>query len=195
MVKRSHDCTAVNSPSFTQYEGFLSGNNKYIDTNYAPISQAVRFQQNSASIGAYGVSTGLTGNYRALIQLDESTANYESIFSISRVGTVSFASANSSGGTSLGTNATISAMIISSRTTASLHKSYWNGIYKAQSTVASVAIPATSGNFIIYDKALLGYDGKCAFAFIGKGLSDEQAFGVTMAIENYMDSNGKGIII
>ena len=55
LVKRQHDATAVNSPTFTQWEGFTGNENTYahISTNYYPRTQAVSYALNSGSFGIY----------------------------------------------------------------------------------------------------------------------------------------------
>ena len=51
LVKNSHHGTAVNSPTFTQYESFKGdGLTSYIDDNYNPSTQAVKYTQNNASL-------------------------------------------------------------------------------------------------------------------------------------------------
>ncbi len=49
------DYTAVNSPTFTTNEGFQgNGTSSYIDTNFDVLNDSVNFEQNNASMGAYG---------------------------------------------------------------------------------------------------------------------------------------------
>ena len=46
--------TAVNSPTFTANQGYNgNGTNSYLNTNYNPSTQGVKFTQNSASMGIY----------------------------------------------------------------------------------------------------------------------------------------------
>lgn len=53
-VKGYKNCTAVNSPSFTAYRGFVSnGTTSYINTNYNPAANGVQLTTNSISFGAY----------------------------------------------------------------------------------------------------------------------------------------------
>lgn len=54
MVKRSHDCTAAAAPTFTASRGVTgNGTTQFLDTNYNPATQGVRYVLNSASIGVY----------------------------------------------------------------------------------------------------------------------------------------------
>ena len=46
--------TAVNSPTFTANQGYNgNGTNSYLNTNYNPTTQGVKFTRNSASLGFY----------------------------------------------------------------------------------------------------------------------------------------------
>jgi lysophospholipase L1-like esterase len=52
--KRLTPYTPVNNPTFTLNEGFEgNGTSSYINTNYNPLTDAVNFQLNNASIGVY----------------------------------------------------------------------------------------------------------------------------------------------
>jgi hypothetical protein len=54
LVKRAHDAVAVNSPTFTPYEGWAGdGISSYIDTNYNPATEADNYSLNNASLGVY----------------------------------------------------------------------------------------------------------------------------------------------
>lgn len=54
LVKRSHDGTPQNSPTWTQHQGVASnGSTSYVDLNFAPSSQGVRWVADSASFGFY----------------------------------------------------------------------------------------------------------------------------------------------
>ena len=50
----AHQCTLVNSPTFTSNDGFLgNGTSSYIDTNFNPASSGVNYTLNDASIFTY----------------------------------------------------------------------------------------------------------------------------------------------
>jgi hypothetical protein len=54
LVKRSHDAVAVNSPTFTPYEGFAGdGISSYLNTNYNPSASGSNYTLNNASLGIY----------------------------------------------------------------------------------------------------------------------------------------------
>ena len=55
--------TAVNSPTFTPNQGYQgNGSTSYLNSNFTPSTQGVKYTQNSASIFAYS-RTNNTGNY------------------------------------------------------------------------------------------------------------------------------------
>ena len=50
-IKRAHDSTLVNAPTFTAKEGFKgNGSTKYINNNYTPSTDAVQLSRDSATI-------------------------------------------------------------------------------------------------------------------------------------------------
>lgn len=54
LIKRQHDITAFNSPTFVQYEGFYgNGTSSYLDTNFSGKTQGVTYTLDNASIGMY----------------------------------------------------------------------------------------------------------------------------------------------
>lgn len=54
MVKRAHDCTKVNAVAFVASRGFTgNGTTSYLNTNYNPSTQGVRYVLNSACLGVY----------------------------------------------------------------------------------------------------------------------------------------------
>lgn len=54
LVKRLHDATAVNSPTFTALEGFTgNGSSSYIDTNYNAKTQGINYTKDNCSLGVY----------------------------------------------------------------------------------------------------------------------------------------------
>ena len=61
LVKRSHDATAVNSPTFTQWQGFAgNGTTSYINTNYNVGTQGVNWATTSAGVFLYNRTNILT---------------------------------------------------------------------------------------------------------------------------------------
>ena len=196
LVKNAHHATAVNSPTFTQYEGFQGdGISKHIKTNYNPSTEAERYSLNNASFGIYyrkTVSDGLTkingcwynaNTGRTTISLastainDSSATNNTSAITepnvglkvVSRSGSlVSYGTYNSE----ITNNNTLSTEIADSDI-------YLLAIYRINS----------SPNYIGY------YDSsQISFSFLGRGITTGEYAIIMSAFEAYMDANGKGVI-
>lgn len=54
LLQSSYGGTAVNAPAFTPDQGFTGANTRYVDTNFNPSTAAGRFQQDNASVFAWG---------------------------------------------------------------------------------------------------------------------------------------------
>ena len=191
LVKNAHHATAVNSPTFTKYEGFKgNGTTSYIDTNYNPSTQGSRFKQNDASIGVYtrdsikdkGAPTGLTSSSSQSVLVVASTTLYYGCNSSSPSKIIHDGRAG---------------LYTIYRSAAAATFARVNKIALASSATASVA--PISGNFWICgrnktDAAGTYNNNQIAFQFLGKSLSTTHADIIVDAIEAYMDANGKGVI-
>lgn len=81
LVKRAHDATAVNSPVFTQFEGF-KGNRAggaYIDLNYNPTTDAVNVKLNDASYGVYTMQNPAEGDEIEMGDVNSRTIIYSKV--------------------------------------------------------------------------------------------------------------------
>ena len=58
----AYDLTLINSPTFTQYEGFTGAAGKALDTNYIPLSNAVKFLVNAFSNSVYQRDNNTNGS-------------------------------------------------------------------------------------------------------------------------------------
>ena len=54
--------TAVNSPTFTPNLGYVGGATKYLNTNYNPSTQGVKFSLNNCSVSTYQSTTSPSGS-------------------------------------------------------------------------------------------------------------------------------------
>lgn len=198
LVKNAHYATAVNSPTFTQYEGFKgNGTSSYIDTNYNTKNEASAASVNSTALGIYsrtdvaevkadiGAVTTATGAYGSMIM----TRNILNEF----IGAINM---QNTGGT-VGTNTNSTGMYILSRLLGTEFKGYKNKVAIGTPTRNSVLIE--DAELFILCRSLgivpnLFSNRQISFAFLGKGLNEAQAGVVTDAVEAYMDANGKGVI-
>lgn len=199
------NATAVNSPTFTAFEGYTgNGTSSYINTNWngRTAGHAVAYTLNSASFGIYfrtttdkagfevhGVwSTSPDGGNGSRLQLNRPNGA-DNNYSIS---------INSSFNASASTDR-ISGMYVGSRTASNVQHLYLNSDTKVNGTATTTKIP--NQNVLLL--ALTNTDGSAlffendqiAFAFLGKGFTETQVRQITNCFENkYMDSNGKGVI-
>ena len=186
LVKRSHDATAVNNPTFTALEGFTgNGTSSYIDTNYNAATQAINYTLNTCSYGLYLkiLSSVTTGD----------------LFAATTTGRIEIIGNNSVTGNRVYLNALeklISltknvGMWIDSRLSTTAISRMINKSYGTETNNA-VIIPDSN---VLIQKSAYGYsNSQLSFLFIGKDLTQANGNTITDAFEAYMDANGKGVI-
>jgi len=187
LVKRTHDATAVNAPTFTPYEGFAGdGISMYIGTNYNPASDTIKYTLNDAAFGAYT---------RVL-----STISSGTIFSYSPGKYLRLNTINSAAGDRVYINAdyvtialvNAAGMWITGRTS-SENISYM--INKSYSTNTKTSVGLPDAEVTIFKGYTGAYtDGQLSFLFIGKSLTQANMETITDIFEALMDANGKGVI-
>lgn len=192
LVKRQHDATAVNSPTFTQWEGFTGDmTSSYLNTNYNPATQKVAYSLNSASLGVYSrtdnnstpsVDLGVDG----WADIDIRSNNLY-VIRINTTGNTTFANTNSVG------------FFVSSRTANNLTTAFKNGVQIGSSSLTSFDIP--NGTMYLGCVHIIATDvpayftaRQYAYAFIGAGLTASEVSKLTNCIEWYMDSVNRGVI-
>lgn len=139
-----HQHTLFDSPSFTTNQGFAgNGSSMYINTNFKPQTNGVKYQQNSASYGYYifsGGNTGLTVRFGARTGFDNQHS-YEF--------RNKFADINTSSQTDVGTVLT-NGFRHFNRSGAATTQRFINGVLNG----TSAAISSTPTNFDFYVLAL-----------------------------------------
>jgi len=204
LVKRSHDATAVNSPTFTALEGFKgNGTASYLNSNWngRTAGHANAYSLNSASFGIYfrtntdaaaielhgawsTTADGATKNRLQMGRPNGHSTNYE-------IGMNSSAEANS-------IDERIAGMLVLSRTASNIQKLYMNKIVKVEGTAVTTKIP--NQNVMLLSLINAGASVKffendqISFGFLGKGLTLNDIGIITDTFEAYMDSNNKGVI-
>jgi len=197
LVKRSHDATAVNSPTFIQWEGFAgNGTTSYINTNYNPFTEGVVFTQNSASLSIYrrtmnSVSTSLIGATQAGVAASI-IYNHTPI-------TTTYYNLNTTTDINYLSSPTAPSMLTTSRTGASSVAFYTNStLLVSSSSNNSTGIP--NGNIFISAENLIGTGARrfstaqLSFAMMGMGLTSTEVGKLTNCVEWYMDALNKGVI-
>lgn len=194
IAKDAHHATAVNSPLFTQFEGFTgNGTSSYINTNYNAAVDGVRFTLNDASIGHYNrTELTVSANY----QIGAKTSSNVGVYiylrqseSSTRVGINQSYFTNASQLSSIG-------LKILSRSSDSV-LNYYNNKVGSNLSYASSAVP----NLNFYDLAanqggspLFYNPSQFSLRFIGKNITESNVAVIVDSFEAYMDSNGKGVI-
>lgn len=198
LVKDSHHCTAVNSPTFTQYEGFVGGATKYLNTNYNSLTQGVNYVLNSATLGAY-VRTTTIGTYSILGTSDgvnesyiNPRLNYDTVGRFyCRINQATYTYKVASGDTK--------GMLIAARVGANAIDGYKNGTDLNCSGNTEVSTSLQNRNLYLLAINANGTPSQhspdqLSIAFAGKGFNGAELTAITNAIEAYMDANGKGVI-
>ena len=200
LIKRSHDATAVNSPTFTQWEGFRgNGTTSYLNTNYNPFSQGVRYTLNSGSIGTYSLDSVSGSGLRHLLgaeQVNTGDSTRTRIQATNPSTTNSFQNANGA----FITNLTPYGSITVSRESATSLKLYQNqNLVKTASTGDALVQKVLNLNYYICttnsngSPSATGYLGRISFSFIGAGLSDTEVRKVYNCIQWYMTQLNKQV--
>lgn len=198
IVKRQHDATAVNSPTFTQYEGFQgNGSSMYINTHFIPKS-GVTFTQNSASWCIY-IRNNITSAYMG-------SMNYAGDPPILTIIPYFY---DQYGYTYYGINdGTISVATI---TAPKRSDGFWilnrgnsttRGLYRNNNLIIEHSVTSTGcAPYEIYLDANNNGGGvnyhswhQVAFSMFGAGLNSGARTVVTNCIEEYMDARGKGVL-
>ena len=198
LVKRLHDATAVNSPTFTALEGFTGNStSSYIDTNYNPYTQGIKYTLNNISLGIYS-RTDVNGLY-CDIGCRTTTSDYTNI--LSRNGGITYMRLHS------GLNPVIQdaetnslGMFIAARNAADE-----TGLFGYHDKLSLDRLNAgnTSNipncNITIFARNYSGTPEQfsprqLSLAFAGKYFNSTEVRVITDAFEAYMDANGKGVI-
>jgi hypothetical protein len=195
LVKNAHHGTlGGTSPSFSQFEGFVSaGSTGYINSNYNPFTEeAVNYKLSDAAGGAYTRNDVVAGSSKTIFG-----NGTNSRMLLRYTGDLIRGSLNGGSISSLLGNAATSGLAVLRRAGNNIGVSKNGGAFE---TTANNATAIPNANFYI-----LGYnnegtftggtDSQISFCFFSKSVSDEDVLVIKNAIEAYMDSNEKGVII
>lgn len=197
LAKNAYHATAVNSPTFSQFEGFTrSSSTSYINTNFNLATNALKYELNSCSYGHYirtnsalDASDGgiVSGGNRTFTQIRRATNNAIIIDT----------NQGSNGNTKNNLVSDSTGFFITSRRSNILTDVYKNKSIITTDNISSSVLP--NGYVFILGINLNGTIGlsstrQQSFFFMSKVLSSSDITALTNAIESYMDSNGKGVI-
>jgi len=196
LVKRLHDATAYNTPTFTALEGYTgNGSSMYIDTNYNANTQGSRYTLDSASMGYYGRLNVTTGTPFGVFDNGGTTFSIINGRNSSNQFQVRL---NTAGAGVIGTNyVTGAGLYIGSRTASNVTNGYTNGVVGTTKTDLSVSMYNYT-HYILAAHRSVGATQystqQVSFAFAGRGLVQAEVTVIKNAFEAFMDANGKGII-
>jgi len=198
LAKNAHHATAVNAPTFTTLEGFTFANTKYLNTNYNPNTQGVRFTLNDCSLGIYS----RTSAAQATTDIGIRSGTTDIVILCRYTGDNCYCRLNNVNSASIdGANTEGKGMFIASR-----HNSAGTDLdgYKNKTAIThytntptSVAVPSLNlfiGCMNIGGNPLDFSTRQYSFVFAGKSLTQDNVDDITDLFEVYMDSNGKGVI-
>lgn len=199
LVRNAHYADAVNSPAWTQFEGFTgNGTSSYINSNYKQSTDKVNAVLDSTSLGIYIRTSQPLNSNSVEIGARTTTSSKCSFFQTSIAGSKVVATINdSTGRPSANVITELRGLFIASRKNASSFDIYQNGIKLENVSSESTAL----SEFNLFISALNNADSavgfsirQASFAFVSKGLTYAESLSLTNAFESYMGSNGKGVI-
>jgi hypothetical protein len=205
LVKNAHHATAVNAPTFTQYEGFNgNGTSNYIDINWngRTVGHAINYVLDSASFGIYfrtslnQPATGRSGSYSTTA--DGGPANRTIIIRPYSGSPTSLYFGINSGLKDLAAQMQISGMHITVRTANNAQRIDINKTTVLSGTELSTKIPNQNVLGLAAhreDSSITFHDpNQISVLLLGKGFSKSESDIITDAVEVYMDANSKGVI-
>lgn len=194
LVKRMYDATAVDSPTWTQYEGYeTDAISQYINYNYNPTTHAVNYTQNSASVGGYNRSNI---DSRLIAVGSTSAPSAQVIFKAKNTVYLRL-NQNVTGTVPAAANTDARGCYIATRNAANEQILWRNKVAIITSVIASTGIPNkvfNSGYTEIRLPAEFANIGQLSLFFAGRKFSESEVGVITDAFEAYMDANGKGVI-
>lgn len=185
--------TAVNSPTFTPYEGFTGdGSTSYINTNWNPSTDAQNYTLNDGLVTAY-LRLNIQSEYN--IGSDDGTNRID--IKLRNTSNQYWARINTGGYSNLAINAVGNGLALAMRTANNLTSGYLNTTLKGTTSDASTEIP----NLVIIILGVKRSTGTAYYgpqqiscAGMGASLSSAKRTILFNAIETCMDSLGKGVV-
>jgi hypothetical protein len=187
LVKRDHDAAAIDAISFTPFEGYTGATGDYLQVDYNPTVDSIAFGKNDASIGVYSMTDSDLAIYEMtvgvatdFIALQASNASNNMVVRVNQTNTSTKAIPSSLG------------MIIVCRPDQNTVSFFHNSTDLGDDVEASTAVPNAVTYVFKYSSTYSTRE--IAFACMGKNLTNEEVRKLTNCFEEYMDSNGKGVI-
>lgn len=136
----STPCTEVNSPTWTQYQGYTgNGTNMYLNTNYIPSTNGVQYTLNSSSCGVYS----RTNSSIAAYDIGATNGTNATAMACKWSDNLAYFSINANTSVSVGVTNSLG-LFSSSRVSATSLIGYQNGSNIVSGSPASVSVPTVS---------------------------------------------------
>lgn len=198
LVKRSHDATAVNSPTFTQWEGFAgNGSSSYLNTNYNVTTQRSAVSANNQSIGIYSRTDKVEDKNDMGVIINSLSDTSTSRIAIMYNATSGFVSL---GRSAAATVANSLGLFVGSRTASTTLAIYQNGTLLSMGAQSGTGTGISmNGNHYIcainrVGGAIWNFSTRqYSFSFIGAGLTATEVRQVYNCIQAYMTGIGKQV--
>lgn len=192
LVKRSFDCTKINSPSFTQYEGYSGDANvKCITTNFTPSTNAVAASQDNNGFGVYIRTSRAYSGLKRHGAYSGSTYTY-----VYPLATASSARSTNNGSS---TNSSYSTSVSRGLTSSLRYGS--DGFYTARNKSIGTMLSSVSTGMVAVKMWYMAANGlgtydeaQIAWGWYGKALSQAELNVLFDAVETYLDARGKGVV-
>lgn len=198
-IQDDFNCTEVNSPTFVTDEGYAgNGSTSYLNSNFNPSSDAMNFTQNDASAGVY-VRTNVASNLQVDMGLAEffgsqtlrinprsTTDQIQALITNAFEANAAISSITNSQGLTCVTRLNSTTIRISK-----------NGSALGDATKNSAAFNDETVNIGAgKDGSLVANPStrQIAFAFIGRGLTDNEQATLFSLVETYLDAIGAGVV-
>jgi len=194
-IEDDHNCTEVNSPAFEVDKGYTgNGTSSYLNTNYNPLVDGVKAVLGDIGFGLYQRASIGDGTYWLLGATSSTTFRlgilprfFDTVFASAFTANTSFSNSNT---------VTQGLFSVSSLDEAQVSV-YINGSLDFTETpdqdigsfydiyILCQNSAGTAGNFSV---------GQVSFAFIGRGLTENEQATLFSLIEAYLDAIGAGVV-
>jgi hypothetical protein len=189
LVQDLFHCTAVNSPTFTQYAGYSgNGTNQYLEPDYVFGTDSVRFTQNDASHGV-GFESGTIGGLYDL-PCGVYGATYETVIAPGGNGSETWFAVNSAVGVAGAQNTSAAGIYVADRSGTSI-KGYKNGNEILNGTQSSEEIQTINDRIMLVNGISGGgFTGIHTLRFIGRHFNATEQAAIAARFETYIETVG-----
>lgn len=195
LIKRSHDITLVNAPTWTQWQGYTgNGTTQYLNTNYNFNTQRFIYQLNTAGAGLVVIADSSSGTR---CDMGVQTTGTVTELRFSEYSSNRYFRMNDAATYTMAITATKTGLFVVTRNAATFTTSYL--LQASATTIATLSVNSVgfsaAGNVFILACNSMGspadYSNKTiGIAFIGGYMSQREVLLMKAAIKTYLDAIG-----